>query len=117
MAYEWIANVGARSAHQRVAHLICEMGLRLAAVGRAQDNSFEWPMTQIEVADATGLSAIHVNRVIRRLRADGLIELTGKTIKVGDWDALQNAGEFKPDYLFAAANGGAARPDRAIGIG
>jgi CRP-like cAMP-binding protein len=97
---EWVANVGARTAYQRVAHVLCEIGLRLEAVGRTRNGGFEWPLTQSEIADATGLSAVHVNRTIQRLRAEELIALSGRRLVVPDWERLQQAGEFQPDYLF-----------------
>lgn len=97
---EWLANIGRRSAYQRVAHLLCEMGLRLEAVGRAQNGTFEWPITQAEVADAMGLSHVHVNRVLKQLRAEGLIELRERAVVVLDWERLRKTGEFRPDYLF-----------------
>lgn len=100
IAREWVANVGSRSAYQRVAHLLCEMGLRLKNAGRAVNGSFEWPLTQAEVADATGLSTVHVNRTLQRLRDEDLIELSGRQVVVPNWDMLQQAGEFRADYLF-----------------
>ena len=67
---EWIVNVGTREAYNRIAHLICEIFLKLKAVGLATGNSCEFPITQSEIADATGLSNVHVNRSIMKLRAD-----------------------------------------------
>ncbi|MXQ12406.1 Crp/Fnr family transcriptional regulator [Microvirga makkahensis] len=102
---EWVANLGRRAAYQRLAHLLCEMGVRLNAVGRRTDGaSFEWLMTQSEVADAMGLSTVHVNRILQQLRAEGLIVTQGNEIRVLDWDRLQQAGEFSPDYLFLGPN-------------
>jgi CRP-like cAMP-binding protein len=100
IAREWVANVGRRTAYQRVAHLLCEVGSRLQAAGHASDGSFEWPLTQQEVADATGVTTIHVNRMFRQLREDRLIAMQGSTIRVPDWARLRHAGEFNPDYLF-----------------
>lgn len=97
---EWLANIGRRSAYERIAHLLCEMGARLSAVGQARNGSFEWPITQTELADAMGLSTVHVNRVLKQLRAEGLIELSGRTMVVEDWERLQSAGGFRSDYLF-----------------
>jgi len=101
IAREWVANLGRRSAYQRLAHLLCEMGVRLKAVGRVADGmSFEWLVTQAEVADAMGLSTVHVNRVLKQLRSEGLIVTQGSEIRVLDWGRLQEAGEFTPDYLY-----------------
>lgn len=103
---EWLANIGRRSAYQRIAHLLCEMGARLEAVGRVKEGAFEWPVTQAEVADAMGLSHVHVNRVLKQLRADGLIELRERAVVVRDWERLQRTGEFRPDYLFLRSKAG-----------
>ncbi|MBM1169873.1 Crp/Fnr family transcriptional regulator [Microvirga arabica] len=110
IAREWIANLGRRSAYQRLAHLLCEMGVRLNAVGRVADGmSFEWLVTQAEIADAMGLSSVHVNRVLMQLRSDGLIVTNDNTINVLDWQRLQKVGEFTPDYLFVSSSDGNGR--------
>lgn len=96
---EWLASVGRRSAHQRIAHLICEVYVRLRAVGLADGPSFELPVTQAELADALGLSSVHVNRVLQDLRQDGLISYRGKFVVIGDWERLQAAGDFDIHYL------------------
>ena len=70
---EWLVNTGRRSAYQRMAHLLCELKTRLDAVGKVSDGRFAWPVTQAEVADALGLSAVHVNRMLQHLRGEGLI--------------------------------------------
>jgi len=96
---EWTVNVGRREAYARMAHLLCELMVRLQAVGLAQDQTCEIPITQGEFADATGLSNVHVNRVLQALRTDGLIILKGNTLQVLDWDQLKQAGDFDPTYL------------------
>jgi CRP-like cAMP-binding protein len=96
---EWTVNVGRREAYARIAHILCELTLRLKAVGLAQDHSCEIPITQAEFADAAGLSNVHVNRVLQALRADSLIILKGNTLQVLDWDGLKHAGDFDPTYL------------------
>jgi CRP-like cAMP-binding protein len=96
---EWLTGVGRRTAHQRVAHLICEVHLRLKVVGRAEEHGFDLPVTQAELADALGLSTVHVNRVLQDLRRDGLIRSRGKRLDVADWGALEEAGGFDPRYL------------------
>lgn len=102
---EWVLNVGRRTAFQRVAHLLCELVARLRAAELAPDYRCELPVTQVELADATGLSAVHVNRVVQDLRAEGLIEPRGRVLAVRDWRGLTRAAEFDPAYLhpFAAA--------------
>jgi CRP-like cAMP-binding protein len=99
MFREWMIGLGRRSAYQRIAHLLCELQLRLRAVGLAGPNGCDLPITQNEFGDALGLSTVHVNRVLQDLRKDGLIVLRGSALTIPDWDALQSAGEFDPAYL------------------
>ena len=96
---EWILNVGRREAYNRVAHLLCEMLVRLRAVGLAEDHACDLPITQSALADAFGLTAVHVNRVLQAMRADGLIETKGSRLTIPDWDRLKEVGEFNPRYL------------------
>ena len=96
---EWLAGAGRRSAHQRIAHLICEVYVRLNSVGLAQDHGFELPVTQAELADSLGLSSVHVNRVLQDLRRDGLIGSRARFVVIGDWDKLKAAGDFDEAYL------------------
>ena len=96
---EWVANVGRRDATTRIAHLLCEFGLKLEAIGLDQQN-YELPMTQEQLADATGLTSVHVNRVLQSLESDGLIErVTAKSVLIGDWKKLAAAGDFHRGYL------------------
>lgn len=99
MFREWMIGLGRRSAFQRIAHLLCELHVRLRAIGLARENGCELPITQNEFADALGLSTVHVNRVIQDLRRDGLIVLRGSILEIPDWAALRDAGEFDPTYL------------------
>lgn len=96
---EWIANVGQRPALARIAHVICECFVRMRALGLAADTSFELPLTQAEIGDATGLSNVHVNRTMQELRRQGLIAIHGKTHSILDWDQLQETADFRPSYL------------------
>jgi CRP-like cAMP-binding protein len=96
---EWTVNVGRREAYARIAHILCELMVRLQVVGLTQDHTAQIPITQNEFADATGLSNVHVNRVLQALRSDGLIVLRGNTFQVVDWDKLKQAGDFDPTYL------------------
>jgi CRP-like cAMP-binding protein len=95
---EWIV-MRDRPAYQRIAHLFCEMFLRMQAIGLADGNACEWPLTQSQMGDALGLSNVHVNRTIQELRAEELIVLEGGALTVMDWDGLMQAGEFDPLYL------------------
>jgi CRP-like cAMP-binding protein len=98
---EWVVNVGRRDAKTRVAHLICEMATRLHATAGVNDFVFDLPVTQIQLAEATAMTAVHVNRTLQGLRADGLIEWHQRVIRVPQWDALVELAEFDPAYLQA----------------
>ncbi|WP_342106453.1 Crp/Fnr family transcriptional regulator [Methylobacterium sp. SI9] len=96
---EWTLNTGRRDAYARMAHLLCELVTRLEAVGLAPDLSCDLPMTQPELADALGITPVHVNRTIRDLKAAGLLTLRNRHLTVHDWDGLVAAAEFDPTYL------------------
>lgn len=96
---EWVVNVGRRTAYQRTAHLLCEMVQRLRSAGLANGHACELPLTQVELADALGLTAVHVNRSLQQLRGEGLIGFGGGTLTVRNWRELKQAGGFKPGYL------------------
>lgn len=97
---EWIANVGRRDARTRIAHLLCEFSLRLKVAGLGEQNGYELPMTQEQLGDATGLTSVHVNRTIKKLEADGLIERASpRSINIGDWKKLAETGDFDSNYL------------------
>lgn len=96
---EWVANIGRRNAYERIAHIFCEVFVRMRALGLAQHDSFRLPMTQAELGDAAGLSPVHVNRVLQRLRKEGLISSRGDVHAIGDWERLRTAGDFSEDYL------------------
>lgn len=96
---EWIVNVGQRSARERIAHLFCEMFLRLESVGLTDGFSCDFPLTQNDLADTTGLTAVHVNRTIQELRRDGLVVFERHRLTIPDMRALQSAGLFNPNYL------------------
>ncbi|MFL6776660.1 MAG: Crp/Fnr family transcriptional regulator, partial [Sphingomicrobium sp.] len=92
---EWIANVGRRDARTRVAHLLCEFAVRLRVAGLGENTHYELPMTQEQLADATGLTPVHINRTLRELDKDGLIERPNpRVIRIGDWHMLAEVGDF-----------------------
>lgn len=99
IAREWMLNIGRREAYARMAHLFCELITRLEAVGLVLDRSCDLPMTQIELADALGITPVHVNRTMRDLKAAELLTLSGRRLSVLDWDGLKTAAEFDPTYL------------------
>ena len=96
---EWLTGVGRRSSYQRIAHLMCELSLKLQSVGAAGPEGYPFPITQTELGDALGLSVVHVNRVLQDLRRDGLIVLKERHLTIPDFDALVEAGLFDPAYL------------------
>jgi CRP-like cAMP-binding protein len=96
---EWIVNVGQRNARERIAHLLCEMFLRLETVGLTNGFSCNFPPTQYDIADATGLTSVHVNRSIQELRRHGLVVIDKQTLTIPDMLALQQAALFNPEYL------------------
>ena len=96
---KWMMGIGRRSAYARIAHLLCEVVVRMKAVGLTDDHTCELPLTQAEIGDSLGLSTVHVNRSLQELRGDGLITLRGNLLTVQDWKGLKKAGEFDPTYL------------------
>jgi CRP-like cAMP-binding protein len=96
---EWLA-AAAHPAPQQIAHLICELYVRLEITGLiGTDQSFGLPMTQTELGEALGLSAVHVNRSLQQLRSEGLFTWQNQTIRILDWDALQRRAAFDDRYL------------------
>ena len=96
---EWAINLGRRVALERVAHLFCEVLERLRPLGLVADNSCSFPVTQVDMADATGLSVVHVNRTVQELRSSGLIVLRDRILTVNDAEALKNIALFSESYL------------------
>jgi CRP-like cAMP-binding protein len=99
IAREWVANVGQRNALQRIAHIFCELFLRLISQGLTEGNSCDWPLTQADLADATGLTPVHVNRTLQGIRKRGLIELRGRRLTVANLDVLKRVSLFTSNYL------------------
>jgi CRP-like cAMP-binding protein len=96
---QWLVNVGQRQAEVRVAHLFCELLVRLRVIGRAGQNGCELPLTQKDIGETVGISTVHVNRVLQDLRAKGLIRLTGRRLEVDDPVGLTRFARFSPNYL------------------
>jgi CRP-like cAMP-binding protein len=97
---EWIANVGRRDARSRTAHILCEFALRQEKAGLASRNRYDLPLTQEQLADALGLTSVHVNRTLKALEAAGLIARQRRSVTIADWEALRKAGDFDPSYLY-----------------
>jgi CRP-like cAMP-binding protein len=100
---EWVLNVGRRSAAGRIAHMLCEFVTRCVAAGVSDTPDMILPMTQEYIADATGLTSIHVNRVLRQLREEGLVDGAGRTFRIADWEGIRQFADFRPAYLHLAA--------------
>jgi CRP-like cAMP-binding protein len=99
IAREWIVSLGRRAGIERMAHLLCELHWRLAAVGLATQDSFEMRITQSDFADALGLTPVHVNRVLKSLRDSRLIHLQGGRLTLLDRPRLERLAQFDPTYL------------------
>jgi CRP-like cAMP-binding protein len=97
---EKILSVGRRSAVARLAHLFCELAVRLGIVGKADEKGYRLELTQTDLADVTGLTAIHVNRMLKKLRDGGLMTFRGSEVVIHDWEGLQRIAEFDPAYLY-----------------
>jgi CRP-like cAMP-binding protein len=95
----WIVNIGRREAYAAVGHLICELYVRMTTVGLVTDHCFDLPLTQEEIADALGLTPVHVNRVLQRLRSEDLISFRHGLLTIHDYGRLEEAAGFNPNYL------------------
>ncbi|MBC7987436.1 MAG: Crp/Fnr family transcriptional regulator [Sphingomonadaceae bacterium] len=100
---EWIANIGRRDARSRIAHLLCELAVRREEAGLGSRDSFELPMTQEQIGDAQGLTAVHVNRTLKALQDESLIHRSKRAIQVANWEGLREVGDFTTGYLHLEA--------------
>jgi CRP-like cAMP-binding protein len=96
---EWVVNVGRRNARSAMCHLLCEFARRLEAAGLAEENGYELPMSQEQLADALGITPVHVNRTLRELDREGLIRRERRYIHIPDWEKLRRIGGFNELYL------------------
>lgn len=96
---EWVMNVGRRPAQQRIAHLLCEFACRLDTAGLGTTHGYQFPMTQEQLADAVGLTPVHVNRTLKQLESAGLIIRTRRFIEIPDWERLRTISGFNALYL------------------
>jgi CRP-like cAMP-binding protein len=100
---EWVLNVGRRDAKTRVAHMICEFVARRQVIGIEPEGPVTLPFTQTHIGDATGMTSVHVNRMLRELTEEGAFEHRGGALKIIDWKKLKAIAEFNPAYLHQAA--------------
>lgn len=96
---EWVLNVGRRDARSRIAHLICEFVTRAAAAGLGSPDRFHLPLTQEQIADATGLTPVHVNRMLQSLGQDGMIARKRRDFRILDWRRMREIAGFDDSYL------------------
>jgi CRP-like cAMP-binding protein len=113
--YERILSLGRRSAAERLGHLFCELHYRLDRVGMAKDGEFEMPVSQSDLGDLLGLSAVHVNRSLQELRLSGLLSLRDRRMQIHDLSTLADLSYFNPSYFHAGEDvlrtpGNGARP-------
>jgi CRP-like cAMP-binding protein len=96
---EWVLSLGRRTALARLAHFFCELHVRLGIVGLTDGLSFRLDLTQVDIAECLGLTSIHVNRTLKVLREQGLVELRGGIVEIRDLIGLRRVAEFTDDYL------------------
>ena len=96
---EWMANIGRRDGRTRMAHLLCEFARRLDVAGLRESYGYQLPMTQEQLADATGLTPVHVNRILRAMDKEGLIERNKRFVGIPSWKALSSVAGFNDRYL------------------
>lgn len=96
---EWVLNIGRRDALGRIAHLICELALRLEDAGLGEGRRQSMPLTQEQLADAVGLTSVHVNRILQQMKAEGLIRREKRLVIIEDWNRMRSVADFNPSYL------------------
>ena len=96
---EWVLNVGRRDSRTRLSHLLCELAVRLDTESLTGEYGYELPMTQEQLADAVGLTPVHVNRTLKALEAEGLIMRGKRSIAFPDWQRMRSVGDFNARYL------------------
>lgn len=96
---EWLVAMGRRSSEAQLAHLLCEIFVRMQIVDRVDGYSFDLPLTQVELADVLGLSVVHVNRTLQKLRRQGAVTWDGMRVRIDDWAKLASTADFDPAYL------------------
>ena len=97
---EWVLSLGLRTAASRIAHLLCELHVRLGLVGLTENTSYGLGLTQTDLAESLGLTPVHVNRSLRRLREHGLVEFRSGRVTIHDLPGLERIAEFDPAYLY-----------------
>ena len=101
---KWLGNFGRKDARSRVAHLFCEMAVRMEAANLGTRTSYQLPMTQEQLSDATGMTAVHINRTLQMLRATGTRSFAHGLVEICDWEGLKRLADFTEDYLLMSAD-------------
>ena len=96
---QWIINVGRRDARMRTAHLFCELSTRMERAGLGSRTTFHLPVVQAQLADALGMTPVHLNRVMRALRQANLLLMRGRDVHIPKWEVLADVGGFEGGYL------------------
>lgn len=111
---EWLVSMGQRDAAEQMAHLFCELYVRMRSVGFTDNGGFEFALTQAELADTMGITPVHANRTLMALREGGLVRIEGKQLVIPDFDRLRDFGGFNANYLHLhdRRRGGARLPER-----
>lgn len=109
IAAEWCVGLGGRLSDARLAHLFCELHVRLGTVGLSTDKGYEMPLTQRDLADALGLSSVHINRRLQEMRRAGVIRLSGSFLTILNYTALKAMAGFDPAYLHTEGFGARLR--------
>lgn len=107
---EWVVNVGRRDARSSMAHLFCELACRSGTATPENGHRFAFPVTQNHLSDMLGLTPVHVNRTLKGLREDRLLELSGRMVEILNWDRLAQVGDFDPTYLQLGLRADGASP-------
>lgn len=102
--YERILSLGRRSSAERLCHLFCELYYRLNRIGMVRDMEFDFPISQTDLGDLLGLSAVHVNRSLQDIRATGMLSLRDRRVKIHDLATLEDVSHFNPTYFHAGEN-------------
>jgi len=104
IAREWLLNQSRRASKARVAHFLCEHSARMTARGLCKSSVIDLGITQDQLADVLGLTAVHINRTLSALKTAGLITRNGRYFEIRDALALQDVGEFNPSYLYMSTH-------------
>jgi CRP-like cAMP-binding protein len=96
---KWVSNLGRKDAREAMAHLLCEIGMRMERAGLGTGELFNLQATQEQLAEAPGISPVHTNRTLQALRVEGLVTFCARTMQILDWDGLASIGEFDERYM------------------